>query len=65
MSDEKNESADDQSRTQDDFVDSSTARQVELDRLLAEMLQAIEDRRAAVFQQLVELLQEDDEKEEG
>ena len=49
----------------DEFVDSSTARQVELDRVLAEMLQAIEDRRLALVEQLAELLQErEDEKEE-
>ena len=52
-------------------VDSSTSKQVELDRVLAEMLQDIEDRRADALQVMVaETLQDEgaekggDEKEE-
>ena len=53
------------------IVDSSTSKQVELDRVLAEMLQDIEDRRADALQVMVaETLQDDgaerkeEEKEE-
>ena len=66
MSEEKTESEIEEAPPNQGFVDSSTARQVELDHLLAEMLQAIDDRRLAIYQQLVELLQErEEEKEQG
>ena len=64
MSEENNESESSLSSAQADFIDSTTARQVELDRVLAEMLQAIEDRRIAVAEQLAEILQDREEVKE-
>ena len=44
-------------------VDSSTAKQIELDRIYAEILQNIEDRRAAVLLTIEEKEMEEDRKE--
>ena len=58
---------DDQKDERTVHVDSSTAKQIELDRVYAEILQGIEDRRAAIMLTLEEKEKEEDseEKEKG
>ena len=58
---------DDQKDERTVHVDSSTAKQIELDRVYAEILQGIEDRRAAILLTIEEKEKEEDseEKEKG